>query len=338
MSEVLDPLLVPDGVPSRRRDAKTLRRFIGGPLVGVSVVVLAVLATAALFGGRLWHYGYAEITPEFSTPPSWAHPMGTDGVGHDGLAQVLRGAQKSMQVALLAALVSTVIGVVVGAAAGFRRGWIDATLMRLTDLVLTVPGIAVLIVLAGHVRGTAGNWMAIALIVASLGWPATARVVRAVVLSLREQAFVEAARAAGARDLHIIVRHVVPHAAGPVIVRGTFAVGGAIFAETGLSYLGLGISPPDTSLGSLVAAGQAAATTRPWLFYFPGLSIALIVLTVNLLGDALRDALDPHTPGQVRTGMFSMRWSPRVARPAITRRPPSPPARTVSRASTDSRA
>lgn len=259
--------------------------------------MLTLVALAALVGGRLWRYGYSEITPEFSTPPSWSHPMGTDGVGHDGLAQVLRGAQKSLQVGLLAALVSTTLGAIVGMAAGFYRGWVDALLMRLTDLVLTIPGIAVLIVMAGRVRGTAGNWWAIALIVAALSWEGTARVVRAVVLSLREQEFVEAARAIGASNRRVMVRHLLPHAAGPVIVRATFAVGGAIFAETGLSYLGLGISPPDTSLGSLVAAGQSAAATRPWLFYFPGLFIALVVLSVNLVGDGLRDALDPRREG-----------------------------------------
>ena len=225
--------------------------------------------------------------------------MGTDGVGHDGLAQVLRGAQKSLQVGLLAALVSTTLGAIVGMAAGFYRGWVDALLMRLTDLVLTIPGIAILIVMAGRVRGTAGNWWAIALIVAALSWPGTARVARAVVLSLREQEFVEAARAIGASNGRVMMRHLLPHAAGPVIVRATFAVGGAIFAETGLSYLGLGISPPDTSLGSLVAAGQSAATTRPWLFYFPGLVIALVVLSVNLVGDGLRDALDPRRGGEL---------------------------------------
>ena len=293
MTDVLEVFAPPAATTAPRQ--VVVRRFTAGRLAPASLVVLLLVTTAALVGGRLWRYGYSEVTPEFSTPPSWTHPMGTDGIGHDGLAEVLRGAQKSLQVGLLAALVSTALGALVGLLAGYHRGWLDAVLMRLTDLVLTIPGIAVLIVLAGRVRGTAGNWWAIALIVAALSWPATARVVRAVALSLREQEFVEAARAVGAGSGRIIVRHLLPHAAGPVIVRATFAVGGAIFAETGLSYLGLGISPPDTSLGSLVAAGQSAATTRPWLFYFPGLVIALVVLSVNLVGDGLRDALDPSS-------------------------------------------
>jgi len=244
----------------------------------------------------VWRYHYAEITPEFSTSPSADHPFGTDTIGHDELAQVLRGAQKSLEVGLLAAAVSTAFGAGVGAIAGFYRGRIDAILMRLTDAVLTVPGIAILVVLAGRFRNSSGNWLAIALIVAALSWTGLARIVRGMMLSLHEQPFVEAARAAGAPNRRIIVRHLLPHALGPIIVKATFAVSAAIFAETGLSYLGLGISPPDTSLGSLVAAGQPAITTRPWLFYFPGLFIVLIALSVNLIGDGLRDALTPFGP------------------------------------------
>ncbi len=292
MTDVLDAGDVPVATFTRWRVAA--RRFAANRMAPASLLVLVLVTLAALVGGRLWRYSYSDITPEFSTPPSWGHPMGTDGVGHDGLAQVLRGAQKSLQVGLMAALVSTALGAIVGMVAGYYRGWVDPVLMRITDLVITIPGIAVLIVMAGRVRGTRGNWWAIALIVAALSWPGTARMVRAMVMSLREHEFVEGARAIGAGTGRIMVRHLLPHAAGPIIVRATFAVGGAIFAETGLSYLGLGISPPDTSLGSLVGTGQTAATTRPWLFYFPGLFIALIVLSVNLVGDGLRDALDPR--------------------------------------------
>ncbi len=271
-----------------------LRRFASQPLSLAALAVLFLVVAAALVGGRLWHYGYADITSEFSTAPSWRHPMGTDSVGHDGLARVLRGAQKSVQVGLLAALVSTTVGSVIGAVAGFYRRWVDTVLMRLTDLVLTVPGIAVLMVLAGSVRGP-GNWVAIALIIAGLSWTTIARVVRGMVLSLREQEFVEAARAIGAGNIRILFRHLLPQTIGLIIIKATFSIGAAIFAETGLSYLGLGISPPDTSLGALVANAQGAATTRPWLFYFPGLVIALVVLSVNLVGDGLRDALDPSS-------------------------------------------
>jgi ABC-type dipeptide/oligopeptide/nickel transport system permease subunit len=303
----------PLGTPLQRPWRLVLRRFARQRLALASLLALAIVSVVALVGGRVWHYHYADITPEFSTPPSAAHPMGTDSIGHDELAQVLRGAQKSLQVGLIAAAVSTFLGAAVGATAGYYRGKIDAVLMRFTDAVLTVPGIAILIVMAGRFRASAGNWLAIALIIAALSWTGIARIVRGMVLSLREQSFVEAARAVGARDRRIIFRHLLPHAIGPIIVKATFAVGGAIFAETGLSYLGLGISPPDTSLGSLVASGQSAVTTRPWLFWFPGLVIVVIVLSLSLVGDGLRDAL---APAQDMPRARRRRWLARRATPS----------------------
>ena len=258
-----------------------------------SLVLLAGVFVLAFFGARLWRYGYADITDDLSSGPSWGHPMGTDGIGHDVLAQVLRGTQRSLQVALVVAVLSTVVGAVAGAAAGFCRGWVDAVIMRFTDAVLSVPGIAVLAVLAGSVRDA--NWLAVALVLSSVSWMGIARVVRSLMLSLREQEFVTAARAAGASDRRILFRHLLPHAAGPISVKASVTVGTAVLAESALSFLGLGISPPDTSLGRLVDAGQHAATTRPWLFYFPGLVILVIVLCVNFVGDGLRDAVNPSS-------------------------------------------
>jgi peptide/nickel transport system permease protein len=276
------------------RHPGVLRRIALRPLTVAALIVLALLFVVAGFGGRLWQYHYTDITSQLSSPPSWRHPMGTDGEGHDMLARVLRGTQRSLLVGVLVATVSTFFGAAIGAIAGYFRGVVDAALMRFTDMVLTVPGIAILAVLAGSAgSGVRGNWVAISLVVAALSWPGIARVVRGAVLVLREQQFVEAARAIGAGSGRILASHIVPHAAGPIIIRATFGIRGAILAESGLSYLGLGISPPDTSLGVLIALGEPAASTRPWLFYFPGLVIALIVLSVNLVGDALRDAYDP---------------------------------------------
>lgn len=252
-----------------------------------------MIVAATVLGPRLWHYGYSDITSESSTGPSWSHPMGTDGTGRDMLARVLRGSQKSLQVGLLAAALSTALGLVVGGAAGWFGGVVDSVLMRCTDLILTVPGIAVLAVLAGAIGQSGRNWFSVGLILASLAWTRRARVVRIAFLSLREQAFVLSARATGASSWRIVTRHVLPNAAAPVIVAATLGVGSAIVAEAALSFLGLGVTVPDTSLGSLVASGQSAATTRPWLFWFPGLAIVAIVLSVNLVGDALRRALDP---------------------------------------------
>jgi ABC-type dipeptide/oligopeptide/nickel transport system permease subunit len=280
-------------VVRRSQTQMIIRRFMAHRLAVGSLVVFLLVVIFSLIGGRLWRYGYADITDEFSSPPSLEHPMGTDSIGHDSMAQVLRGAQKSVQVALMVAFLATTIGAVIGAVAGYYRGWVDAALMRFTDLVLTIPSIAILAVLAATVADQAGNWFFIGLVLALLQWTYIARVVRGTFLSLREKEFVEAARALGASDTRIMFRHLLPNATGSIIVNATITVAVAILVETALSYLGLGIKPPDTSLGLLIATGQQAATTRPWLFYFPGLIIVIIALTINFIGDGLRDAFDP---------------------------------------------
>jgi ABC-type dipeptide/oligopeptide/nickel transport system permease subunit len=280
-------------VVRRSQTQMIIRRFMAHKLAVGSLVVFLLVVVLSLIGGRFWKYGYADITDEFSSPPSLKHPMGTDGIGHDTLAQVLRGAQKSVQVALMVAFLSTTVGAVIGALAGYYRGWVDAALMRFTDLVLTIPSIAILAVLAATLADKAGNWFFVGLVLALLLWVYIARVVRGTFLSLREKEFVEAARALGASDARIMFRHLLPNATGSLIVNATVMVSIAILLETALSFLGLGIKPPDTSLGLLVATGQQAATTRPWLFYFPGVFIVIIALTINFVGDGLRDAFDP---------------------------------------------
>jgi peptide/nickel transport system permease protein len=280
------------GVEARSQWRMVTRRFLRHRLAMASLVVLVLVILLSLVGGRVWKYDYTQITPEFSTGPSWGHPMGTDGPGHDTFAQVLRGAQKSVQIMLLVALFSTGIGVLIGAVAGYYRGKVDAVLMRAIDLLLTIPTLAILAVLSNKVRQS-GSWFGIALIIAALVWTTIARIVRAEVLSVREKEFVEAARAAGANDWRIITRHLLPNVVGSIIVAATLTMAAAILIETTLSYLGLGIRVPDTSLGLLVSDGQSSAQTRPWLFYFPGLFIIIIVLCVNFIGDGLRDAFDP---------------------------------------------
>ena len=281
-------------IKARSQRQMVVSRFLQHRLAVASLVVLVLLIGLSLVGGRLWKYNYAELTDSFSEAPSWEHPMGTDAIGHDAFAQILRGAQKSVQVALVVALLSTAFGALVGALAGYYRGWLDALLMRITDLFLVVPAIALFALLGRRVSTGGGSaWLFIALIIAGVSWMSIARVVRGVFLSLREKEFVEAARALGASNARIIRKHLLPNAIGPIIVNATISVAVAILVETALSYLGLGIKPPDTSLGLLVSAGQQAATTRPWLFYFPGLFIILIALCVNFLGDGLRDAFDP---------------------------------------------
>ena len=280
-------------VARRSQSQMIIRRFMAHKLAVGSLIVFVVVVIISLIGGRFWKYGYADITNEFSSPPSLQHPMGTDDIGHDSMARILRGAQKSVQVALMVAILATTLGAVIGALAGYYRGWVDSALMRFTDLILTIPAIAILAVLAASVANQAGNWFFIGLVLALLQWTYIARVVRGTFLSLREKEFVEAARALGASDTRIMFRHLLPNATGSIIVNATITVAVAILVETALSYLGLGIRPPDTSLGLLISEGQQAATTRPWLFYFPGLIIVIIALTINFIGDGLRDAFDP---------------------------------------------
>jgi peptide/nickel transport system permease protein len=267
------------------------RRFRRHRLAMVSLVVLLALVLLAFVGGWLWKYSVADLTADESVPPSWAHPFGTDAAGHDTLAQVLRGTQISIGIAVVGALVATVVGTVWGATAGYYGGWLDTAMMRIADLVLTLPFLAVAAVL-GHNVG--GSWWLIAAVIAGLYWAYVARVARGVVLSLREKEFVEAARAIGAGDARIIFRHLVPNAFGSIIVNATVLVAIAILLETALSYLGFGVRPPDTSLGLLVSDAQTAVETRPWLFFFPGVFIIVIALTINFIGDGLRDALDPR--------------------------------------------
>ncbi len=281
-------------VERRSQTQMVIRRFMAHKLAVGSLVVFTLMVLISLVGGRFWKYNYADITDQFSSPPSLAHPMGTDDIGHDSLAQVLRGAQKSVQVALLVAFLSTTVGAVIGALAGYYRGWVDTALMRFTDLVLTIPSIAILAVLAATLADKAGNWFFVGLVLSLLLWTYIARVVRGTFLSLREKEFVEAARALGASDTRIMFRHLLPNATGSIIVNATIMVSVAILTETALSYLGLGIKSPDTSLGLLISTGQQAAQTRPWLFYFPGLFIILIALSINFIGDGLRDAFDPQ--------------------------------------------
>jgi ABC-type dipeptide/oligopeptide/nickel transport system permease subunit len=281
------------GVERRSQWRMVLGRFLRHRLAVASLIVLTVLTIVSFLGSRITGYEYDELTPDTSEAPSAEHWFGTDSIGHDLFTQVLRGASRSLLVALSVAILATVGGTLVGAVAGYYRGLTDSALMRLTDLFLTIPTLAVLLVVSARFRDTAG-WATIAMIIAGFAWMSLARVVRGLFLSLREREFVEAARALGASDRRIIIRHMVPNSLGPIIVNATLLIGTAIIVETALSFLGFGIQPPDTSLGLLVEQGVNSSSTRPWLFYLPGLWLIMIVLSINFIGDGLRDAFDPQ--------------------------------------------
>ncbi|HEY6795826.1 MAG TPA: ABC transporter permease [Kineosporiaceae bacterium] len=218
------------------------------------------------------------------------HPFGQDDIGRDYFALTMRGAQRSLTIALLVGVLSTLLGVAVGACAGYLGGPVDNVLMRGTDLIIGVPALLVAAVLGRYCGGGA---IGLAGLLSLVVWPQLARLVRAEFLSLREKEFVEAARAMGARPGRIIVRHLLPNTAGTIIVNATLTVSAAILLETALSFVGLGVQSPDTSLGKLINDYQEAFQVRPWLFWWPGVFIVLIALCVNFVGDGLRDALDP---------------------------------------------
>lgn len=287
--------LVEFGVEATSQWRRVLRRFLRHRLAVASLLILVLMVVAAFLGETVARYNFAEQSrTDLSSAPSMKHWFGTDTIGHDMFAQVLQGARRSLLVAFLVAFLSTTFGAMIGALAGYYRGVIDLVLMRFTDLFLTIPSLAVLLVVASRYRGESGNWVAISFVIAAFAWMSLARVVRSLFLSLREREFVEAARALGATDRRIVFRHLLPNSLGPIIVNATLLVGVAIVTETALSFLGFGIAPPDTSLGLLVANGATASRSRWWLFYLPGLFLVLISLCINFVGDGLRDAIDPQ--------------------------------------------
>jgi peptide/nickel transport system permease protein len=268
-------------------------RFFQQRLAVFGLIVFALLGISSVIVAHFWTYNYQDITNNLNDPPSWTNPFGTNAIGNDMFAQVMRGVEKDIQIALLVALMATTIGATVGAIAGFYRGWVDSFLMRMVDLVLVVPILAVLVILAHIVAKQANNWFWLAIIIGALSWNYVARLVRADFLTLRERDFVEAARALGATNRRIITRHMLPNAIGPITVNATLTIAGAIVLESTLSYLGLGVQPPDVSLGLLVSQGQDSATTEWWLFVFPVAFLVILILSIFLIGDGIREAFDP---------------------------------------------
>jgi peptide/nickel transport system permease protein len=224
-------------------------------------------------------------------PPSLAHPMGTDQLGRDQLSRLMFGGRFSLEVGVLATLIAIVVGTLVGAVSGYYGGVVDPLLMRFTDFMLSIPRLLLLLMI-GAVFGTGISL--IILLIGLTAWMNVARLVRATVLSLRGQEFVAAARLLGAGDVRLIVRHVLPNALGPVIVAATLGVAAAILTESTLSYLGFGVQPPTPTWGNMLQNAQSEMYAAPWLAVFPGLLIFATIMSINFIGDGLRDALDPR--------------------------------------------
>lgn len=271
------------------------RRFRRHRLAPVAAVVLLLLALSAALAPWIAPYNPDSLDyMAFNSPPTWAHPMGTDFSGRDVLSRVLYGGRISLLIGVCAMLGSVTLGTLLGAIAGYVGGWVDTLIMRLTDMVLSFPLYLILFVLAAFITGAPG-WQNVALIVGLLlavSWTSVARLVRAELLTLKEREFVQAAQAMGAGPAAIIVRHLLPNAVAPIVVNATLLVGNSIILESVLSFFGYGVQPPTASWGSMLAGG-AAQQSAPWETIYPGMMILLTVLSVNVLGDGLRDALDP---------------------------------------------
>jgi peptide/nickel transport system permease protein len=286
----------------RKQWQVVMRRFFRHRAALIGLAVFALLILFSLIGGFLWKYDAADLNLGRYQSPNGDHPFGTGSIGDDLFAKVIRGTGYSLRIAIVVAILNTVVGVVLGSLAGYYRGWVDALIGRITDLALIVPTFLIAAVLARSTFSSAAiasgnassNWLQVAIILGLTNWMTVSRTIRGMVLSLREKEFVEAARALGGGPLRVIFRHILPNTMDVVIVNATIAVAQAVLLEAALSFVGLGVQYPDTSLGLLINANQNELVVHPWLFYFPFLFIVLISLSVNFVGDGLRDAFDPR--------------------------------------------
>ena len=276
---------------------KRFRRHPGA--IGGTAVLFFIIMASLLAPLSPYPPNESNIQERYQ-PPSLQHPMGTDALGRDLLTRVLYGGRISLSVGLIVVVISLFLGVTVGAAAGYLGGTVDNILMRITDAMLSLPAFLVLILLSAMMREQSmplmekNNVLSIALVIGLLSWMTTARLVRAIFLIQREMDYVLAAQALGASGFRITTRHILPNGMGPIIVEATLELGYAIIEESGLSFLGFGIQPPTPSWGNLLSDALGHFTQYPWLGIFPGLMIFFTIISVNYIGDGLRDAFDPH--------------------------------------------
>lgn len=288
-----DGTLPPEALPEPRSQGKlVLRKFLHHKLAMASTGVLVLIVLLSIIMPIFWKHSYEDSSFPSFAKPSGDFPLGTTQVGKDMVSQILRGTQFSLLIALTVSILSTVVGVVLGALAGYLRRFTDSAVSRVTDLFLIIPQIAAAAILA-KVFGS-GSWYIVALVLAAFGWMQIARITRAEAMSLSQREFVDAARASGAGTFRIIFKHLVPNMVGSITVNATLAVAQAVLAEAALSFIGLGVQLPDTSLGRVILENYAQLQTRPALFFGPFIVLVLISLTINFIGDGLRDAFDPR--------------------------------------------
>lgn len=297
--EEVDPFLelAPALVQKRRSQGRIIfDRFIRNKAAIGGAIFLILLFVFCSLGPLFWQVDPKQQNilniAETLAPPSLAHPLGTDDVGRDTLARVMAGGRVSLSVGLTSMLMAILFGIGVGAIAGYYGGVMDNVLMRATDVVLAIPLYLLLFVLSASF--TDGTPKSVVILIAFFGWTYAARLVRGEFLALKEREYVLASRTLGARHFRLMFRHMLPNAAGPIIVNATLLIGTNIILESVLSFFGFGIKPPDASWGSMIEVGQGLFDVDPWLVLVPGLLVILTVLSVNLVGDGLRDALDPY--------------------------------------------
>lgn len=274
---------------SRRR--LYLRRFLRnrGALVGLAV--LAVLILFALFGSVLTTYTYTDVDfANLSSAPSPEHLFGTNGAGNDTYAQAVHGLQRSLVIALVVSALTTTIAAIVGAVAAYLGGLAEKIILEVIHFLLVVPAFLILALVSQRAHG---NWSVLILVLTLFGWMFSARVVWSLATSLREREYVQAARYMGVRPIRIVVRHLIPNIGSLLIVSFTLGVVATVQSETALSFIGFGVQPPDVSLGTMLSDGANTVSSAPWLFYFPAGLVTLLTVSMALIGDGLRDALDP---------------------------------------------
>lgn len=272
----------------------SLRRFLRNPLAVVGSVLLLLIIIMTVLGPIISPYDPAATDLSATRqPPSAEHWLGTDSTGRDVLTRLLYGGQVSLMVGFLSAIVAVTVGVLVGTIAAWFGGAVDSVLSRLIDIMLSLPGLLVMIVLAGIVGSSVPLLI---FVIGGLSWPSSARIARGVVLSLRQQEFVQAARVLGSRTGYIIRRHLVPGVLPPVLVAATLLVAGSVMTESALSFLGAGVRPPQASWGNQLTEARSLTviSSMPWLWAPPGIMIALTVFSAMAIGDGLRDAIDPR--------------------------------------------
>ena len=290
------------GTASISQGRAALRRFVRNPVSMTALAVFVLIVATAYIAPYFYKWKFDSIDARKNAagnyialslhPGDLGHPLGTDGAGFDLLARMMRGTQRDFVIIVIATAIALALGITVGAIAGYYGKLVDNLLMRFVDVMLCVPVLVILIIVASRYPGLQATGLGVML--GLFGWMGLSRLVRAQFLALREREFVEAAHAMGASNARIIFRHLIPNSLSTILVFATIFSAVSIIAETSLTYLGYGVHPPDTSLGLLISQGVQAADTRPWLFYYPGILIVILVLAVNLIGEGIRTAFDPR--------------------------------------------